>query len=38
MNLKERQNFYVNGRVMSEETVLNIMQDLLNNQKAGFLG
>lgn len=38
MNLKERQNFYVNGRVMSEETVPNIMQDLLDTQKAGFLG
>ena len=36
MNLKELQNFYVNGRVMSEETVLNITQDLLNTQKAGW--
>lgn len=38
MNLKECWNFYVNGRVMSEETVLNIMKYLLNTQKAGFLG
>ena len=38
MNLKECQNFYANGRVMSEETVPNIMQDLLDTQKAGFLG
>lgn len=38
MNLKERQNFCVNRRVTSEETVPSIMQDLLDTQKAGSLG